>query len=309
MARSGTNEAKRSWPAELIDRATALTRKFAIYLAAIGGTVTALFTLWDQLGLWQSYGVLGVAAFVGIIIMPLGIILATEVIPKWRAHRRQQRLVTEGVTGIPVRPSYFRLQPYDERDHEHFVRADDAHEVVREWLTRSEAALLYLTGRSGTGKTSLLNAWVLPELRGGRPPFRTLSVRSFADPVAALNVALSQSGVIWDGQPPEEGNLRSLLEKVCSHLHPERLLVVFDQFEEFVILHDPQDQAPVHDLLTSLTERPVSGLTLLAVVRSDYIGPLQQLGLPNLRGGNNWIEIGPFTRAAARGFSENPALP
>ena len=190
MATPGTTKPKRPWPVELIEAATALTKKFGIYLAAVAATITALFTLWDQLGLWETYGVLGMVAFVGIIFMPFAIVVVTEAIPKWREHQRQQRLVREGVAGV-VRPGYFRLQPYDERDHEHFVRADAAHETVRQWIILSEVPLLYLTGRSGTGKSSLLNAWVLPDWS-----YMLCVMKAPAAWVPAVRVTRSKAGLV-----------------------------------------------------------------------------------------------------------------
>jgi hypothetical protein len=115
-------------------------------------------------------------------------------------------------------------------------------------------------------------------------------------------------GKIWDKRPPEESDPRRLLAKACRHLQPARLLVVIDQFEEFIILHDQVGRERLESLLASLTQEPVPGLTVLLVLRSDYIGPLQALALPPLREHENWFEIGPFSRADARLFFQNSGL-
>ena len=196
MAPSETATASSGLLTAPLDSAITLTKKFGIYFVAIASTLTALLTLWKKFDLWQTYGALGIAAFIGVIIAPLAIAVLTDTLPRWRTQQREKRLTAEAKTGQPVRPGYFRLEPYSEYDHKNFARPDSAHLSVRDWLVRSDRPLLYLTGRSGTGKSSLLDAWVLPELKLLDPPFRTLRVRSFGDPLSALKEALTKPGQI-----------------------------------------------------------------------------------------------------------------
>lgn len=308
VARQNTTGASNGFLADLIGDTTSFVKKFGLYLGAFAAAVATLFSIWDQFGWLETYGAIGVAAFVAIILAPFVIVGLTQTLPNWQEHRRRRRLIEEGVHGQPVRPGYFRLQPYDDRDHDYFVRADGAHEAVRQWILRSDTPILYLTGRSGTGKSSMLDAWVLPELRRADPAYRTLIVRSFADPVAALKEAIARPGAVWEKRPPDDDDPRTLLEKACSHLAAERLLIVFDQFEEFLILQDADDHAQLEALLTSLVAQRISGLTILAVLRTDYIGALHELELPRLSDRENWFEIAPFTRAAGRSFFQKSGL-
>jgi hypothetical protein len=174
MAKSETATASSSLLTAPLDSAIAFTKKFGLYFVAIAGTLTALFALWDKFGLWKTSGAWGVAAFIAVIIAPLAIAVLTDTLPRWRLQQREKRLAAEATTGHLIRPGYFRLEPYQEHDYKIFVRPDNAHISVRDWLVRSDRTLLYLTGRSGTGKSSLLDAWVLPELNLLEPPYRTL---------------------------------------------------------------------------------------------------------------------------------------
>ena len=57
--------------------------------------------------------------------------------------------------------------PYQDtvEDQTKFSRPDRAEAKVLEWIKRSTQVPLYLTGDSGCGKSSLLNAFALPKLR------------------------------------------------------------------------------------------------------------------------------------------------
>ena len=78
----------------------------------------------------------------------------------------------------------------------------------------------------------------------------------------------------------------------------EKVLLVLDQFEEFVILAGSERQKAFTALLDDLRAKPIKGLKLLLVLRSDYKTAIDELGLPLLRQGENWQEVGRFTIAA-----------
>jgi hypothetical protein len=171
---------------------------------------------------------------------------------------------------------------------------------------------LYLTGSSGSGKSSLLNAYVIPELRDAvdGTKYVSLVVRSFDDTLADLKEQLLDPQASWqDPELSKKRKLHTLLQAVCESLQsetvPRRLLLVLDQFEELMILHDKLDDtrvAGVQELLTGLVEKPVPGLTVLLTLRSDYEHLLEQLGLPPQDRGGTWEKVDPLRATNVRRF-------
>ena len=198
---------KQSWFGMTLLRATALLGLIAAYLAALG----AIFKWFrDDFSAFQKQEPL---IFWVLLVLPLLFIAAFSVGPelwsRWQRARRRRRALTAD-TGVPA-AGYFRLDPYDPGAPGAFVRADGAHERVRRWIEQTQRPLLFLSGASGTGKSSLLQAYVLPALE--QQGWHIEALRSFAEPAADLERALKAAR--RSGKPA---------------------LVVVDQFEEFVIL-------------------------------------------------------------------------
>ena len=103
----------------------------------------------------------------------------------------------------------------------------------------------------------------------------------------------------------EAKTLRGLLEALAQRAD-EKLLLVLAQFEEFFILAGSERQKAFTALIDDLRAKPIRGLKLLLVLRSDYKTAIDELGLPLLRQGENWQEVGRFTIAAGAKFM--PAL-
>jgi hypothetical protein len=274
--------------------ATSWTGQLTAYIGAVTAVVIAFQRLPEPLNsspVWLRIAVLAaLPAFA----------LVSHTIPTLLDQRRRKRLAE--ITGR-LQPGYFCLAPRDQELP--FSRADGKHEEILRWLDQQPGPVSYLTGLSGTGKTSLLASWVLPKLE--QKGALTVRLRGYQDPMAVLEQQLRKPGVIWQKPFSEGADVRSLLERVCRFIRPKRLLVVLDQFEEFAILEDDNKKKDFAQLLSSFQADPVSGVSFLLVFRSDYIGLIEALGLPALDQ-RNWREIPPFFESAALDFLRGSGL-
>ena len=116
----------------------------------------------------------------------LGLVCLSLVVLALLLYRAQRPLTRPSlfVQTERAKPGYFRVGPTttSNKDRRAFHRSDGEHERVRDWLLRQPGAPLYLTGDSGTGKSSLLQAFVVPALRDAG---WTGIVRYTGDPEAA----------------------------------------------------------------------------------------------------------------------------
>ena len=287
---------------ETVKRSAGLVVRFTVYFGAIGALIGGYHVLVKNLN-YRHW-----CAFI-ITSLPLVLILLTDTLPTWRNRKRKQKLENlEIIEGSLERPDYFRLSPYEEKDQEFFKRADNKHEEILDWICNTEFPILYLTGKSGTGKTSLLNAWVLPKIKNSNRPTKLVNIRGFHDPIEVLINHLNTPGEIWKKKVRTDKGCRKLLEKACSHLGDTRLLIIFDQFEEFLILHDEEGRREFEELMRSLEVDPIDGLILLLVLRSDYLSELSKIHLPKLEQDKNWREVGLFTLRDSREFIEKSGI-
>jgi len=96
--------------------------------------------------------------------------------------------------------------------------------------------------------------------------------------------------------------------EVASRRRVGSLLIVLDQFEEFIIFSESEQRERFIALLTNLQDEPIVGVRLLLSFRSDYQALLEEIGLPKPLYGVNLFHVGRFTFAAASSFFERSSL-
>jgi len=148
-------------PGKLLGRTAALLSMVLLVLGFAGAVdqgLTHLMGVDLRPTPWLHYGLLiGVPLLAGI----------AQLAVEWHAQQGRRTLQRLAVRVDTAQTGYFRIGPYQDtaEDRTRFERADRAHEKVLAWIERSTEMPQYLTGDSGSGKSSLLNAYVLPTLR------------------------------------------------------------------------------------------------------------------------------------------------
>jgi chromosomal replication initiation ATPase DnaA len=212
-------------PASAIDQIINLTNRFLTsWLGQFTGSVAAVTALLiayqklnetligllpAQLPKWAlPSGVLALIFFVACI----------QAIPAAYALRRKRRREAILTQGLKV--GYFQLGP--RKEGEVFKRGDNKHKEVLDWVRNSQEQILYLTGKSGCGKTSLLDAFVVPQLMLSTSGFMVIKVRGYQHPVNALQEELRRPGVIWqETESRKSVPISTLLKLASRQVHPQ----------------------------------------------------------------------------------------
>jgi WD40 repeat protein len=137
--------------------------------------------------------------------------------------------------------------------------------------------LLAVVGPSGVGKSSFVQAGVVPLLPNG---WRALVVRPGPTPLAAMAARLSTVGV--QTQELKEALKRSptaLRDRLKEWLPPGGgLVLVVDQFEELLTLcHDADERALYAEALVSTAGEPSESIRVVLTLRDDFLIRAQRL--------------------------------
>jgi KaiC/GvpD/RAD55 family RecA-like ATPase len=223
---------------------------------------------------------------------------------------------------IPVALCPYRgLRAFREEDAGFFFGREAFAERLAEAVRKQ--ALVALVGPSGSGKSSVVQAGLLPLLRRQRPPKATWDAviftpgdRPFHRLAAALihflEPALSETDRLTEAQ--KLGNRLAagevLLEDVVKRVleksnGTDRLLLVADQFEELFTLTSETDRRPlVEALLQALKRAP---LTLVLTLRADFYGHAIALSRDLSDRMDEVVNLGPMTRQELEKVIVEPA--
>ena len=211
------------------------------------------------------------------------------------------------------------LRPF-ESNEEPIFRGRQQH--TDELLRRLSAhRFLAVVGASGSGKSSLVRAGLLPSLErgylaGATSHWRIAVMRPGMAPIENLAEALRQPAALGASDPTKLRSSRlGLVESVVdAHLSPgESLLIVADQFEELFRYQRRMSQVDggaeaalfVHLLLTA-SARPDVPIYVVLTMRSDFLGDCAQFpGLPEALSESQYL-IPRLTREQRRQAIEEP---
>jgi hypothetical protein len=198
---------------------------------------------------------------------------------------------------------YKFLDFFSEKDKEHFFgREQEINLLVADIMV---SRLVVLFAKTGTGKTSLINAGVRPELEDQE--FRTFYIRVEKDPAAAARAVLQAEQVY----PVEAVDLP--LSKVLGLVVKDLgmpIVLFFDQFEEFFLqILDPETrQKFITDIATTYRDEE-SGVHLVFSMREEYFHDMDEFRpeIPSIFHKNSNLRLLPLKPEQAEKAIVEPA--
>ena len=195
------------------------------------------------------------------------------------------------IKGIPFGPDvpierrddvcpYRGLRAFESDDAEFFFGRD--REVQRLTEKLKAGRFLAVLGPSGSGKSSLVRAGLLPAVTGGALPdvdrWHVCVVRPGATPLTALAAGLhtlSGAGAMQatlDGLANDERTLHMAVSLALAERPAgERVLLVLDQFEEvFTMCHDEQERRALFANVLHAVSVPGGDAVVVLTMRADF---------------------------------------
>ncbi|MDW3221812.1 MAG: hypothetical protein R8G34_02815 [Paracoccaceae bacterium] len=192
------------------------------------------------------------------------------------------------------------LDYFKEKDSAKFAGREQEITDIVEQITRARTTILY--GKSGLGKTSLLQAGVLPEMRKRR--FTPIYVRTLQAPLDDFIVTVDHAVADHLTDPDAISEAKGDLVKGFIALNEAKgpVVVFFDQFEEFFIRFKEKraERKLFIDAVIGIAKNTSIDVRVVFSLREDYLAALDdfRFGLPNLFSNAN--RLMPLTAFGAR---------
>ena len=197
------------------------------------------------------------------------------------------------------------LRPFETDEYRLFFGREGQSDELLARLQR--ARFLAVVGTSGSGKSSLIRAGLMPALRGGMMKgagsgWRIAVMRPGGDPIGNLATELAKKGVLSDAgmglrdeeaEAAIEATLRSGSLGILNVAYQarlgdqEKLLIIVDQFEELFRFRATHEGSTVDEasafvkLLLEATQQRELSIYIVLTMRSDFLGDCAQFqGLP-----------------------------
>lgn len=180
---------------------------------------------------------------------------------------------------------YIGLQPYTEVEQEYFFGREGDARIISSNLYAAPLTVLY--GASGVGKSSILQAAVVPHLRAA-PRTAALVFRDWQSPafldalkskcVKSVELALEKELALDLSMP-----LDDLLIAAAKELRGT-ILILFDQFEEYFLYHGDCEDNPFDAQFARAVNREDVRANFLIALREDGLSKLDHFSarIPNL---------------------------
>ncbi|HEX6583428.1 MAG TPA: WD40 repeat domain-containing protein [Thermoleophilaceae bacterium] len=187
---------------------------------------------------------------------------------------------------VPATP-YRGIHPFRYMDHPIFLAREEETHQLASLVAVYRGVMLY--GDSGAGKSSLINAALLPRAKmlGFHPERLRVQPRAGQELVLErIAIAEDDSEFLPSLLAPDDDSSRIVLsteafeERLRAVCQTDRPLIVFDQFEEILTLFDEagaaEEQQNVVQLIYKLLREPLP-VKLVFAFREDHLGKVKQL--------------------------------
>ena len=182
---------------------------------------------------------------------------------------------------------YVGLDPFAVEDRDYFFGRESDQRIIIANLLSTPLTVLY--GAAGVGKSSLLMAGVIPQLRREQPRTPVVLFRDWQGPDFAQRLVRACIDATWavgvdQPQPAPTLPLDEVL-RACSEAVHGTVLVMLDQFEDYLAQHPKSsDPASFEAQLARAINRQAVDVGFLIAVREPSLSRLDrfQERIPNL---------------------------
>jgi len=178
---------------------------------------------------------------------------------------------------------YVGLNAFDEKTAKWFFGRDEALRRLREKLELS--AFVFVVGVSGSGKSSLVRAKLMPEL--ANQGYQVFVMKPRTSPLGQLKTVLTAT--LNDADQDQIETIEDLLDGgdllAAVELMPQKpILLVIDQFEEiFTLCRQRTEQRKFLKMLADVAQTAdVVDLVIVATMRADFLGECTDANLDKI---------------------------
>jgi serine/threonine protein kinase/DNA-binding SARP family transcriptional activator/WD40 repeat protein len=175
---------------------------------------------------------------------------------------RGDALATVSLANDALSNPYKGLRPFGEADARHFHGRDHVTKQLVDHIQQQR--FVAVVGASGSGKSSLLHAGVMPRLRDR--DLRVVSMLPGDDPMSQLRNALLTVAT----REPETGGVSAVLQSVAVQA-AEPLVVVVDQLEElWTMTPDRERERFLSGLAAIIADPTAARVHVMVCIRADF---------------------------------------
>lgn len=189
-------------------------------------------------------------------------------------------------TNLPVESPYVGLQPYSAKDQKYFFGRERDSRIIASNLFAAPLTVLY--GSSGVGKSSVLQAGVIPVLRNS-PKTAVVSFQRWPekDPIQILKNECLEAIRVAGYEVPQVDMSLPFDEFLFQAAQAFRgsILIILDQFEEYFLYHREAEGTFDAEFARAVNREDIDANFLIAL-REDSLSMLDRFRtrIPNLLG-------------------------